>query len=113
MSNEKWLEKALEKKRAQLERYSLSDEKINELTAYAKAVIPQKVEYYSALMNMKPTGVKITKAKKRFGSCSAKNSLCFSCFLMLYSDEAVDYVVVHELAHIKYHNHSDAFYNLI
>ena len=64
-------------------------------------------------MNLCPTGIKITKAKKRFGSCNGKNSLCFSCFLMKYPMEAVDYVVVHELAHIKYHNHSKDFYNLI
>ena len=71
------------------------------------------MEYYSDIMNLKPTGVKITKAKKRFGSCNDKNSLCFSCFLMSYPMEAVDYVVVHELAHIKHHNHGREFYDLI
>ena len=64
-------------------------------------------------MNVKPTGIKITSARKRFGSCSGKNSICFSLYLMTYPKEAVDYVVVHELAHIKYHNHSKEFYNFI
>ena len=64
-------------------------------------------------MNIKPTGVKITSAQKRFGSCNGKNSLCFSYILMLYPDEAVDYVVVHELSHIRHHNHSKDFYKLI
>ena len=112
-SNEKWLERAIEKKEKQLERINLSDEEINDLINKAKAYIPERVEYYSKIMKLKPTGIKITKAKKRFGSCSAKNSLCFSCFLMNYQYEAIDYVIVHELAHIKEHNHSKRFYSVI
>lgn len=111
--NRDWLERAAQSKEQQLKRYDLSQEEINRLVNLAKEVIPDKVEFYSSMMNLKPTGVKITKAKTRFGSCSPKNSLCFSCFLMTYPDEAVDYVVVHELAHIKYRNHSKEFYNLI
>ena len=44
---------------------------------------------------------------------SGKNSLNFSYRLMMYPKEAIDYVVVHELAHIKHHNHSADFYKLI
>lgn len=112
-ANKDWLDRAVKNKEQQLKRYNLPAEEINRLVNLAKEVIPHKVEYYSSLMNLKPTGVKITKAKTRFGSCSPKNSLCFSCFLMTYPDESVDYVVVHELAHIKYRNHSKEFYNLI
>ncbi len=79
----------------------------------AAEILPQKVAYFSRIMGLTPTGIKITAAKKRFGSCSEKNSLCFSWRLMLYPPEAVDYVVVHELAHIRHHNHSAAFYALI
>ena len=64
-------------------------------------------------MGVTPTGLKITTARKRYGSCSGKNSLCFSCFLMQYPDEAVDLVVVHELCHIKVKNHSRDFYTLL
>lgn len=112
-SNAQWLEKAVERKETQLKKYDLSDDEIAELVNRAKEIIPQRVERYSSIMNLKPTGVKITKAKKRFGSCNGKNSLCFSCFLMQYPIEAIDYVVVHELAHIKHHNHSKEFYALI
>lgn len=111
--NTEWLEKAVKHKDTQLKKYDLSDDEIAELVNKAKEIIPQRVEYYSSIMNLKPTGVKITKAKKRFGSCSSKNSLCFSCFLMQYPIEAIDYVVVHELAHIKHHNHGKEFYALI
>ena len=112
-SNREWLMNATERKKAQLERTDLTEDEIINLIHLAKDVIPKRVEYYSGIMNLCPTGVKITKAKKRFGSCNGKNSLCFSCFLMKYPMEAVDYVVVHELAHIKHHNHSKDFYNLI
>ncbi len=83
------------------------------LRALAAEIIPQRVAYYSTLMGLVPTGVRITGAEKRFGSCSGKNSLCFSWRLMQYPPEAIDYVVVHELAHIRHHNHSAAFHALV
>ncbi len=79
----------------------------------AAEVIPARVAYYGALMGLVPAGVRITGAQKRFGSCNGKNSLCFSWRLMQYPMEAVDYVVVHELAHIRHHDHSPAFYALV
>ncbi len=59
------------------------------------------------------TSVRITTAKKRFGSCSSKNAISYSCFLMLSPKEAVDFVIVHELCHTKEHNHSAHFYRLL
>ena len=44
---------------------------------------------------------------------SGKNSLCFSCFLMNYPEEAIELVVVHELCHIKVRNHGPDFYALL
>ena len=64
-------------------------------------------------MGVTPTGIKITTARKRHGSCSGKNSLCFSCFLMNYPEEAIELVVVHELCHIKVRNHGPDFYALL
>lgn len=111
--NQTWLENAVIRKKNQLKRYNLSQAEIDNLIIEPKKYLPKRVEYYSVLMNVKPTGIKITSARKRFGSCSGKNSICFSLYLMTYPKEAVDYVVVHELAHIKYHNHSKEFYNFI
>lgn len=111
--NKDWLEKARSRKIAYLNSVNVSDETLSRLKKEAKDIIPKRVEYYSNLMNLYPTGVKVTAAKKRLGSCSGKNSLCFSCFLINYPIEAIDYVVVHELAHIKYHDHSKNFYELI
>ena len=79
----------------------------------AREVLPEKVRRYAVRMGVEPTGIRITSARTRFGSCSAKNSLSFSWRLMQYPEDAVDYVVVHELAHIRHHNHSAAFYALV
>lgn len=79
----------------------------------AKASLPGKVEYYGALMGLRPAGITITGARTRFGSCSAKGRLSFSWRLMQYPEAAVDYVVVHELAHLRYMNHGREFYALI
>lgn len=111
--NSQWISKAIERKKAYLSRVNIADNEVEALIRQAKDIIPKRVDYFSSIMNIYPTGIKITKAKKRFGSCNQKNSLCFSCFLMQYPLEAVDYVVVHELAHIRHHNHSAEFYSLI
>lgn len=79
----------------------------------AAEILPPLVERYAAVMGVRPTGVRITGAKTRFGSCSGKNAICFSWRLMQYPMEAIEYVVVHELAHIRYHNHSAAFYRFV
>ena len=75
--------------------------------------IPPKVEYFSKLMGVEPCSVRITGAQKRFGSCSSKGNICFSFNLMQYPEEAVDYVVVHELAHLIELNHSRKFWDIV
>ena len=64
-------------------------------------------------MGVEPAGITVTGARTRFGSCSPKNRLCFSFRLMDYPMAAVEYVVVHELAHIRHKNHGPDFYKEI
>ena len=92
---------------------AVTPEQEAELRRQAKAYIPQRVALYAPLVGVTPAGVKITSAQKRFGSCSGKNSLCFSWRLMQYPPAAIDYVVVHELCHIHHHNHSPAFWTAV
>lgn len=79
----------------------------------AKEVIPPRVAELARHMGVTYTGVKINFAKTRFGSCSGKNSLNFSARLMQYSPRAVDYVIIHELAHTLEHNHSARFWQIV
>ena len=113
--NQFWIDRHMVKvrQRAAEAGPSPTAEEIDALKARARTVLPGRVAHYGAMMGLCPTGVKITTAQKRYGSCSAKNSLCFSCYLMRSPDEAIDAVVVHELAHIRYKNHGKSFYALI
>lgn len=106
-----WIATHLERRQQYQAAHPLpSPEEIAALRARAKEILPLKVDHWAAIMGVQPSGMKITSARTRFGSCSGKNSLCFSLYLMQYPEEAIDYVVVHELAHIRQHNHGPAFY---
>ena len=83
------------------------------LKTQAQAILPEKVAHWSAVMGVKPAGIRITTARKRYGSCSSKGSLCFSCYLMCCPEEAVELVVVHELCHLREMNHGPGFYALL
>lgn len=112
--NREWIKTHLEKQKLRNEAQPvLNEEQIKELRMQAKTIIPLKVAQYADVMGLHPTGVKITSAAKRYGSCSSKDSLCFSWRLMLLEDEGIDYVVIHELAHIRHKNHGRDFYALI
>ena len=112
--HEGWLTHAREKQRARrMAHPEPTDAERAALIARAKDYLPRRTAHWSAVMELVPAGIKITSARTRFGSCSSKNSICFSWRLMLYPPEAIDYVIVHELAHIRHHDHSPAFYALI
>ena len=113
-SHETWIKNARSRQADRAARHPEPDAaETDRLRRKAAEILPGRVEYFSKLTGLVPTGVKITAAKTRFGSCSGKNSICFSYRLMLYPPEAVDYVVLHELAHIKHHNHGKDFWALV
>lgn len=109
-----WLEKAITSqiKKGNCKKF-YTDEDIKLLRKKAKEIIPLKVAHYAEIMGVEPNSVKINSAKKRYGSCSGENNLNFSLYLMEKDERFIDYVVVHELAHIKHHNHSKDFYSFI
>lgn len=111
-AHEDWISTHLESQRRRKEAAPPppTAEEIAALKARAQAVLPQKVAEYAKKMGVAPQGVKITAARTRYGSCSASNSLCFSCFLMDCPEEAIDLVVAHELSHIRHKNHGPQFY---
>lgn len=91
----------------------LTETEIEALRRRAETELPERVKHFSAFMGVRPSYVKITAAKKRFGSCNSRRGICFSLYLMQYPPEAIDYVVVHELAHLRYLNHSPAFHAFV
>jgi len=64
-------------------------------------------------MGLTPTYVGYRKAKTRWGSCSGRDRISFNYYLMKMPLSLVEYVVVHELAHITHKNHSAKFWGLV
>jgi predicted metal-dependent hydrolase len=76
----------------------------------AKRIISERVSHYSALTGIMPLSVSVTSARRRWGSCNAQGRLNFAWRLVMAPVDEIDYVVVHELAHIEHHDHSRAFW---
>ncbi len=79
----------------------------------AEEYIPKRVEHFSNLMGLYPSNIKFRKMKRRWGSCDSKRELTFNIYLLKLSTELIDYVIVHELSHIKHMNHSKKFHTLV
>ena len=114
-AHEAWITKHLaeQRERAASMPPEPSVDELRAMAERAKEIIPPKVAHWSAVMGLRPTGITITAARTRYGSCSGKNRLSFSCFLVNYPDAAIDLVVVHELCHIREKNHGPGFYALL
>lgn len=70
----------------------------------------ERVEHYAAIMGVSYGRICIKNQKTRWGSCSSKGNLNFNYYLYYLDAKLLDYVVVHELAHLKVMNHSFAFW---
>ena len=71
------------------------------------------VEKWSQRMGLAPAHVSFRRARRRWGSCSPTNRLSFNYHLMKLPTSCIEYVVVHELAHIRHKNHSAEFWSLV
>ena len=89
---------------------ALTNADIEKLCQKALSVIPDKVKYYAEIMGVTYGRITIRNQKTRWGRCSSKGNLNFNCLLMLMPDKVLDYVVVHELCHLKQMNHSKKFW---
>jgi hypothetical protein len=77
----------------------------------ASRVISERAARYAAQNGFTYQRVNITGARTRWGSCSARGSLNFTWRLVMAPIRVIDYVVVHELVHLKHKNHSRAFWD--
>lgn len=76
---------------------------------HAERKLQEKVERYSKIVGVKPASVGIKTFKARWGSCSTRGDLVFNWKIIVAPNRIVDYVVVHELCHLKQHDHSPVF----
>ena len=76
----------------------------------ARAVLTERVDFYARKYGFNVEKVRVSSARTRWGSCSAKKTLSFTWRLVMAPPDVVDYVVVHELCHLRELNHSKAFW---
>ncbi|MCF6330556.1 MAG: M48 family metallopeptidase [Sulfurimonas sp.] len=79
----------------------------------AKDYLRKRVEIYSKKMNLSFLELKFRRMKRRWGSCDSKKIITLNIYLYNAPIEQIDYVIVHELAHLIHMNHSKKFHNLV
>ena len=77
------------------------------------AKVKERVSYYSSYFNNEVTTVKVKEQKKRWASCTSKNELLFNWRCVMAPVFVLDYIVVHEMCHMEYKNHSKDFWNRV
>lgn len=79
----------------------------------ALTVFTERVSHYATLHKFEPKQVKVNSARTRWGSCTSTGTINFTWRLVMAPVEVIDYVVLHELAHLKIKNHSPRFWKLV
>jgi predicted metal-dependent hydrolase len=100
-----------------------TDDEISVRKLLQKAYKIEAIEHIPILFNdilekhgnygFKPTGLVIRSMKRRWGSCSNKGKITLSSELIRLSNKFIEYVIVHELCHLRHHNHGPRFYELL
>jgi len=75
--------------------------------------ISQRSDYFSKKMHLHPQGIKVRDYKRRWGSCDHQGHLSFNWRLVMAPTDIIDYVVIHELAHLQEFNHSKRFWQIV
>jgi predicted metal-dependent hydrolase len=79
----------------------------------AKLILPNRVEELAKHFDFKYQKVFVKKLKSKWGSCSSTGNINLNVFLMTLPDHLVDFIILHELAHTREHNHGDGFWLLL
>lgn len=87
--------------------------RMEELRRQAKVDLPAHVEAIAAELGMRYGRVTIRASRSKWASCSARNDLSLSLYMMLLPEHLRDFVIVHELCHTVHKNHSAAFHALV
>ncbi len=75
--------------------------------------LPERLDYWACMMGVTYQGLKISTARRRWGSCSREGIIRISVYLLFAPEKAIDYVLIHELAHRRHFNHSQAFWTVV
>ena len=75
--------------------------------------LPSRIRHYAQKMNLQPTEIRYKSLRRRWGSCDSNGVLTFNVMMMQLSYRHIDYIIVHELAHMHHMNHSKVFHDLV
>ncbi len=81
--------------------------------AEAQRVFTLQLTYYAEITNLQPQRLRLSSARTRWGSCSTSGTISLNWRLILAPPAILDYVILHELAHMKIKNHQRAFWELV
>ena len=113
-SKEAWIattRNRLEQRRANYP--TITAEDVKRLRKEAHATLPPLVAELASKHGFIYTSLRISSARTRWGSCSSRNGISLSAFIMLLPDELREFIILHELCHTRHHNHSKAFHALL
>lgn len=102
-----WIEKNLEKEKKKQEKKPLYTQD------QFKQIIEKNANELIKVTGLIPNKIRIKNIKYVWGSCSSNGNITISQKLIAYSEMAIRYVILHELCHLKYMNHSKEFWNLV
>lgn len=83
------------------------------IRAEAERYLPQRLQWLSEATGLRYQSAKVGHAATRWGSCTGRNDVRLSCYLMFLPVDCTDYVLLHELCHTAEHNHSAQFWRLM
>lgn len=92
---------------------TISSSEVEKLRQDAKRELPALVARLAEVRGFSYTSLRISKARTRWGSCSGRNVISLSLFVMLLPHHLREFIILHELCHTRHHNHSAAFHNLL
>lgn len=102
-----------ERQKQQKNRKRFTPEEITVYRNQARKIFPERIRYYEPLLGVRANQIHIKDQKTRWGSCSSKGNINLNWRLILAPQEVMDYVIIHELCHLKEMNHSKAFWELV
>ncbi|RKZ37991.1 MAG: hypothetical protein DRQ37_00510 [Gammaproteobacteria bacterium] len=79
----------------------------------ARRELPQRLRRIAVLLSVSPAGISVRNQRTRWGSCSAGGRISLNWRLLMLPARLADYVIVHELCHLRHLNHSAAFWNTV